>query len=439
MTVWIIEPHDPLIVRDGKPFTTSAGARSTSLAFPFPSTTTGGVRTLAGLNEQRVFTLQGEELVELKKFAVRGPLLVQLDDNGAWEVLPPAPLDVLLLVPEEGEGKAGQVEMRRLVPIEKGTALCSAFSDSTSQSTDAEKSLVLVGLVKPNESKPAKDVPLYWYWEKFRKWLINPDGECGLITPSEQGHRGPQREQRTHVSIDATRASADDGLLFGTSGLEFTHVGKPVDVKQEIIASPEVQGSLLSRAKRLALAVVVDEQNKFAAELQDGVVGFGGERRMVSWHKSSTPLPPCPIEVVEKIMAQEACRVILLTPAYFAQGYYPTWLTQELHGVKPVVKAIAVQRPHVISGWDLVKKGPKPTRRLVPVGTVLFLSLQGASEAAIKDWVDNIWMQCVSDDADGENEEKEQNRLDGFGVAALGTWSGEPVKIDWSNENERTA
>jgi len=440
MTVWIIEPHDPLIVRDGKPFTTSAGARSTSLAFPFTSTTTGGVRTQAGLNEQRVFDV-AVDIAKLKKFAVRGPLLVQLDDNGAWEVLPPAPLDALLLVPEEGEGKAGRVEMRRLVPIEKGTALCSAFSDSTSQSTDAEKSLALVGLVKPSGRKPAKNVPLYWHWEKFQKWLINPDDECGLITPSEQGHRGPQREQRTHVSIDATRASADDGLLFSTSGLEFTHVEKLVDVKQEIIASPEVQGSLLSRAKRLALAVIVDEQNKFAAKLHDGLVGFGGERRMVSWRKSSTPLSPCPIEVAKQIVKDQACRVILLTPAYFAQGYYPTWLTQEQYGVKPIVEAIAVQRPHVVSGWNLDEKskGPKPTRRLVPAGTVLFLSLKDASKTDIEKWINNIWMQCVSDDADGKNEEKDQNRLDGFGVAALGTWSGKLAEIDRSNENERTA
>ena len=50
MTIWIIEPHDPLIVRDGRPFGPNPGVQATSLTFPFPSTTTGGVRTRAGLN-----------------------------------------------------------------------------------------------------------------------------------------------------------------------------------------------------------------------------------------------------------------------------------------------------------------------------------------------------------------------------------------------------
>src|SRR6266446_9986611 len=78
MAIWIIEPRDPLIVRDGRPFGPDPGARATSLPFPFPSTTTGGVRTRAGLNDRGIFDLAGKQLEDLKQLSVRGPLLVQL-------------------------------------------------------------------------------------------------------------------------------------------------------------------------------------------------------------------------------------------------------------------------------------------------------------------------------------------------------------------------
>ena len=81
------------------------------------------------------------------------------------------------------------------------------------------------------------------------------------------------------------------------------------------------------------------------------------------------------------------------------------------------LEAIAIQRPQVVSGWNLEHPaGPKPTRRLAPVGTVLFLSLAGKDDKAIESWVKGIWMQCVSDN--------EQDRNDGFGLAVLGSWSG---------------
>jgi CRISPR-associated protein Cmr3 len=84
------------------------------------------------------------------------------------------------------------------------------------------------------------------------------------------------------------------------------------------------------------------------------------------------------------------------------------------------LEAIAVQRPQVVSGWDLALKKPKPTRRLAPAGTVFFLSLEGTDEA-IKSWISNIWMQCISDEEQASN--------DGFGLAVIGTWSGKPENM----------
>ena len=47
---WLIEPIDPLIVRDGRPFGPTPGARARTLPFPFPQTIAGAVRTRDGLD-----------------------------------------------------------------------------------------------------------------------------------------------------------------------------------------------------------------------------------------------------------------------------------------------------------------------------------------------------------------------------------------------------
>ena len=57
---------------------------------------------------------------------------------------------------------------------------------------------------------------------------------------------------------------------------------------------------------------------------------------------------------------------------------------QEQYGVTPQLAGIAIQRPQVVSGWDLEKRGPKPTRRLAPAGTVIFLNLEGSNDAIMK-------------------------------------------------------
>ena len=78
--------------------------------------------------------------------------------------------------------------------------------------------------------------------------------------------------------------------------------------------------------------------------------------------------------------------------------------------------------PAGYSGWDYQKKQAKPTKRLAPTGSVLFLELQG-SVADIRIWIQQVWMHCISDDASADSGmAREQYRLDGSGLAVLGAW-----------------
>jgi len=399
MNIWIIEPRDPLIARDGRPFGPNPGARATSISFPFPSTTTGSVRARAGSDAGGSFDIS--RIQEVKQLTVHGPLLVELDtDNNIQRWLFSAPADAILL---ETENKTS-VLRKPLVPLEL----------PINAMTDLPADLNLVGMQKPVQVKPLGSPPRYWHWAQFKKWLLEPHEN--LISVEELGHQGPAQERRTHVRVNHEAQAAEEGALFQTQGLEFTSTDS------------DEQEHRLATAQRLALAVVTD------ATLDPGLGAMGGERRTVSWRKANGELPVCPSDLIEQICEQRACRLILLTPACFIKGYRPTWLLQPQSGVTPTLSGMVLSRPQVVSGWDLEKNNgrgaPKPTRRLVPAGTVLFLNLDGDKDGdkmAIARWVSHFWLQsCVSD--------AEQDRRDGFGLAALGTWSGKLAEIEVNDE-----
>jgi CRISPR-associated protein Cmr3 len=387
MKTWIIEPRDPLIARDGRPFTADPGARAKSLPFPFPSTTAGTVRTRHGYGKPD-FTGFDEKLIEeVRKIQAQGPLLVELDDKGEIEDwLLPAPADAVLF---EDEASAKQAHVKQLVACELSEGMY----------TDLPGGLHPVGFALYDEiskKKPHKDAPRFWKKSEFFEWLRNPR-DPQSVQLDNLGHGGPVAESRVHVKIDPKSQAAEEGFLYQTSGYEFTRRlnGKPL---------------------RLALAV------RTTAALSEGMAPLGGEQRLSHWRESSASFPACPDDVRARIKKDKACRMVLLTPAHFRTGFRPEWLLQAQHGVTPKLEAAAVGRPQVVSGWDYEIRRPKPTRRLAPAGSVFFLKLDG-DEQNIDQWIDAVWMNCVSDD--DENGNPDQTRLDGFGLAALGVWSGE--------------
>ncbi len=376
MQVWMIEPRDPLIVRDGRPFDTTPGSKARSLMFPFPSTLAGAIRTHSARDEQGKFD---RSRLNKSTLQVRGPLLVRLGDSGEIEEwYAPAPADALWL------GEGDRVDLCALYPVQT----------PKNCHTDLPEGLWLVGRSQPDPRKPYMGAPRFWRWEKVAEWLHEPKDQTAK--PSNFGVGGLARSARVHVSIDPATLTAREGALFVTEGLEFT-LGK-------------------ERA-RMALAVATNAEN-----LREGVAPLGGERRLVFWRKSACELPKCPQEVRQKIIEQKHCRVVLLTPAYFEKGAYPTRLLQQRAGVSVEIKAMAVPRYQVVSGWQAGTNKPKPTRRLVPAGAVYYLKLDG-TESAIHEWINQVWMLCISDPM--------PTLADGFGLAVLGTWDGEPKPIEW--------
>lgn len=388
MSIWLIQSRDPLIFRDGKPFNATPGARAQSLPFPYPSTLAGGVRTRAGQDASGKFDPQ--QIDYLLQRSIRGPLLVVLDESGKLvEWFFPAPADSLII---EADGQSqGKRYWVRPVALPTGAA------------TNLELGLP-VSINPVVKQKPYAKAPRFWNWETMQTWLEHPE-DAALVDLSKIGITGLTPESRVHVRIDTETGTASEEFLFQTSGLEFSST--PQDGNQRA----------LSKFQQYALAVGTD------ADLEPGVDFLGGERRVVCWIRSDETLPACPDVIRNSIASQKHCRLLLATPAIFAQGYLPKWICQNIPGLKVTIVAAAVPRYQAVSGWDARKGTQKASRHLAPAGSIYFLSLEG-DEPAIHRFIDGVWMNTISDD--------EQDRRDGFGLALLGAWDGkiEPLEVE---------
>ncbi|NPA76847.1 MAG: type III-B CRISPR module-associated protein Cmr3 [Candidatus Diapherotrites archaeon] len=382
MKLWLIEPRDPLIFRDGRPFNATPGARAVTLPFPYPSTLAGVIRTRAGWTTKGFAVSRVEEL---KRLAVRGPFLVELTQEGnlgKW--LFPAPADALLLK-SKSKSLARRVWLR---PVRLPAGV---------QTKALEEDLLPVSANPAVTEKPYVPAPRFWEWEYLQEWLTSPHPKESEVSPGALGLKELPREERIHVHINTKTGTALEKHLFQTVGLSFVQAvenGQPA----------------FRNARFFALAITTE------ADFQAGVGFVGGERRIAEWRPANGELPHPPAKLKETIVKTGYARLMLVTPGHFQKGYLPSWLKDAVPGLNITVIAAALpQRPQVVSGWDFEKSHPKPSRRLVPAGSVYFLKLEG-NESARKDFVERLWLAPISD--------AEQDRLDGFGLALVGAWDG---------------
>ncbi len=384
LTNWLIVPHDPLIFRDGKPFTATPGARAASLPFPFPSTIAGAVRTLSGaLANGGAFPAKDERVIQqVLGYRVVGPFLF---GRKGEEVFFPAPQDVLMLRRESSD----EPEAER-IPLQPTKRFQGVL-------TNLPEGLQLAAPIVDSKAKPHPQAPTFWRWTEVKAWLERP--QHGVVSLDTLGIKALPVDYRMHVSIQGESGTAEEGALFQTAALTFVHVSQP---------------NALSDAAELGLLVQTD------APLQPAIGALGGERRLASWELADPNwLPSCPEAVSESIRTTRRGRLILATPAYFKEGFLPTWVREHPSGVRLRIVGAAVGRPVHVSGWDYEKGAPKPTHRLAPAGSVYFFEIEEGDDAAVERFIGDIWLNPISDD--------DQFRRDGFGVALLGAWNGKEV------------
>lgn len=397
-----IVPRDPMIARDGRPFGAAAGHRMRSLDWPLPSTLAGAVRTLLG-------TLDGGDFTEavvarLKSLSVHGPLPFSDD-----QLFFPAPADAAC----DTDGNAVRL---RPEACEGGVDLPFHLSP----------------LLAPPETDLSKygSPPAWWSLERMQAWLVDRG------TPSidfYRNHRAfresPEKDERTHVKIDAASYTSSEGMLFTTTGLVLDHLVPP----PESTPAPDANPPFVALPSELSLRVDCDsdqaEVRKLFSLLERVETSrpIGGERRIsrvsaaAERHAAAWQLPDALGAELASIKAGDALRMVLATPAIFSDGWRPGWLKIEgdmLVGTPPGIsaerlrlklKAVANGRWDAVSGWSYEegKRGPKPVRRMVPAGATYLFEVVACEGV---DW-SRLWLDPVSDGDAGR---------DGFGLAVWG-------------------
>jgi CRISPR-associated protein Cmr3 len=101
---------------------------------------------------------------------------------------------------------------------------------------------------------------------------------------------------------------------------------------------------------------------------EQGVIRLGGEGRQMHMRSLHGPI------AWPSAVPREGRKLyVLTTPGLFAAGWKPAELS-------PL--AAAVPTPLALSGWDMARGGPKPTRFAVPAGAVYFVNDPSFSSAA---------------------------------------------------------
>ena len=375
MKTYLIEPKAPLVVRSGRPFDDQAGADAAK--FPPPSTLAGTLRTAHAES-------CGKQLNrELSEIAVAGPLPVKLDMEGnPVGLLVPKPADAMYVW-------SADKQFRRLLRTQPSKM-------SEGEGCDLPQGLLPVQLAEKIKSKPAPG-PRWWSWEDmlvFRN--LNSGQALAFDQISSNGWSPMADDVRTHVGIERETQAAQAGKLFQTSGLNCWQ--RPQAGDKFPAGNIGVVGCIQGR-------------------IDQGLITLGGERRLSSI-KSVDMWPALPESFAAGIQKAKGLTLTLLTPALFAEGWYPAWLNEELIGTPPGceglelrLRATAMERWQAHSGWDLAQNKPRAGRKLMPAGGVFWFEVLQADDAALN----ALWLIHISDHA--------QDRRDGFGLVLPQPWS----------------
>ncbi|RJS21358.1 CRISPR-associated protein Crm3 [Corallococcus sp. H22C18031201] len=372
-------PREGLFCKNGRGWYTSEVGRSHAHPWPPPSTVRGALRAAWGqsLLSRRgsVASLDWER--ETQAVAVRHLLTLWRPLGGG----PFTPEHRLWPVPADALQVDGALRKLLPCPLPEEVGTLGEVDD------DALEALWVPRLPK---AKPEPQ-PEFWTEESMVRWLR---GEVA------SGRPAPKLERRTqvHVTLRSQTQVAEQGMLYQTELLE------------SVSAEPGEWA--------LGIACAVPDEVK---NFPSGWLGLGGKRRLSAVESLSTQVFSAPRGLPA---SSPGLRLVLATPARFENGWLPDGLRRATHQGRPawvgtlpgmreevVLRAALVPRPLELSTWNMVKREPRATRRLVPAGaTYFFEKVDGKPFIALEQW----WLASWG----GDQEE-------GSGLVLPGHWNPE--------------
>ena len=369
---FMIRARDPIMLRDGRPFSANPGSRAESLDWPLPSTLAGAIRTFLG--NMNNFNWQHDGPAKARSIQVQGPLMLVQNPAEEWQYYCNAPADAVIY-----RDTNGSQQIMRLSPLRYSTSAgCNIPCD-------------LLPLSVRQDAKPTTDFP-FWQLDDTITWLADEDA-----APENMQQRLP-KEARIHIKINRETGATEEGKLFTTISLCLPDI----KVKQD----QPFPVSLLCRMR-------TDEQFELG---EKSLITLGGERRAVMLENSATPWPTCPNRL-KAVASGHALKLQLITPALFEEGWKPAWLNRTPTTIADTgveisrLVSAAIPRRIPVSGWDYEKKKAKPARYACPAGSVFFFETK---DTITPEMLEKLWFSSICDDR--------QANMDGFGLVVPGIW-----------------
>jgi len=368
----VIQPHDVLLFRDGKPFSAGTDIRARSLFPPTPFTIQGAIRARvlfsSGVSSAAYVSGKTQEAQKLQeligipkdsygKLQLWGPFLAK-QENDRWVRYFPLPADI--------------------VRLSGSYALLQPLKKSPWQSN------LPAGLQTPWLRTPER-------LEEVRGWISEDElgRYLGGVAPGKVYDESEfvEREHRFGIAIERARRTVRESYLYLAEFLR---------LKEGVAFWVEVKGISQSDLGR-----------------EKGFLQLGGEARVAYYTVETSVLdtllaPPNP--------RSDRFKVVLLTPAWFSGGWQPqggNW-GQFFHDSVRLVSAI-IPRYQPIGGAyvDDRRRGgafQKPMRRFVPAGSVYFFEHDGTAS-----WAGRPFTETPS----GEGNYGQI----GFGACVIGQWN----------------
>jgi CRISPR-associated protein Cmr3 len=370
----MIQPHDVLLFRDGKPFSAGTDIRARSLFPPTPFTIQGAIRARILFSSgtspadyaqgttpaaQKLRNLIGTPQGSYGQLRLQGPFLAR-QENGRWVRYFPLPADVVCL---------------------KGAyTLLQPLEDSRSRW----------------QSNLPDDLQMPWIRtterpEEARGWISEQElgrylreGAPGKVLEESEF---VEREYRFGIAMERSRRTARESYLY--------------------------LAEFLRLKENAAFWVEVDGITPADLGGERGFLQLGGEARAAYYEVRESGLgsllsPPNPLP--------DRFKVVLLTPAWFSGGWAPqngNW-SLFFNGSVRLVSAI-IPRYQAIGGAyvdDQRRRAAfqKPMRRFVPAGSVYFFEREGTAS-----WAGKPFTETPSGEGD-------YGQI-GFGICVIGEWN----------------
>lgn len=336
-TKWIfIQPQDVWMFRDAKPFTAGQSFIARSVFPPYPPTLQGAIRTQvieeSSVDWAKFGSRQDESLIQkigapgtrnghpatLGNFAIRGPFVGKRGKKNEVKLLVPLPLDLQVSTGDE--------------------PTITLYRPDSQPSFETYPPFVgwhpLTPGEKANISLTENDYDEDEWWLDIENFETYLQGKLPTqVIRSEEVYR---YEARIGLAMEHGRRTAKDEHLYHA---EFVRPSENIGLLAEI-------GSDLLPDR--------------------GFIGLGGEARAAYYEKVQFQQPKSTIK-------PGRLKVILLTPAYFSNGWQPTYQDWSVWvGPNAQLVSIALGRPTLISGWDVARNQPKPLHHFVPSGSIYY-------------------------------------------------------------------